>query len=32
VAAAVVLFGLYLAVDLIGRRLRRQAAGEAEIP
>jgi membrane protein DedA with SNARE-associated domain len=32
VAAAVVLFGLYLAVDLIGRRLRRQAAGEAELP
>jgi len=32
VAAAGVLFLLYLTVDLIGRRLRRQAAGEAEIP
>jgi membrane protein DedA with SNARE-associated domain len=32
VAAALVLLGSYIAVDLIGRRLRRQAAGEAEIP
>ncbi len=32
VAAAVVLLGLYVAVDLIGQRLKRQAAGEAEIP
>ena len=28
VAAALVLFGLYVAVDLIGRRLRREAVGE----
>jgi membrane protein DedA with SNARE-associated domain len=28
VAAAVVLFGLYLAVDLMGRRFRREAIGE----
>ena len=32
VAAAAVLLGLYVAVDVIGRRLRRQAAGEAELP
>jgi membrane protein DedA with SNARE-associated domain len=32
VAAAGILFGLYLAVDLIGRKLKRDAAGEAEIP
>jgi membrane protein DedA with SNARE-associated domain len=32
VAAAVVLFGLYVIVDLLGRRLKRDAAGEAEIP
>lgn len=32
VAAAAVMFALYLAVDLIGRRLRREAAGEAELP
>jgi membrane protein DedA with SNARE-associated domain len=32
VAAAVVLFGLYVAVDLLGRKLRDRAAGEAEIP
>jgi membrane protein DedA with SNARE-associated domain len=32
VAAAVVLFGLYLAVDLIGRRLKREAPEEARIP
>jgi len=32
VGAAAVMFALYLAVDLIGRRLRRDAAGEAELP
>ncbi len=32
VAAAVVLLGLYVAVDLIARRLRRRAAGGAEAP
>ena len=32
VAAAGGLFGLYLLVDVIGRRLKRQAAGEAELP
>jgi len=32
VAAAVVLFVLYLVVDLIGRRLKSQASGEAELP
>jgi membrane protein DedA with SNARE-associated domain len=32
VAAAGVLFLLYLTVDVIGRRLRRQAAGEADLP
>jgi len=32
VAAAVVLFVLYLVVDLIGRKLRRDSAGEAELP
>ena len=32
VAGAVVLLGSYIAVDLLGRRLRRRAAGEAEIP
>jgi membrane protein DedA with SNARE-associated domain len=32
VAAAVILLGLYVVVDVMGRRLRRQAAGEAEIP
>jgi membrane protein DedA with SNARE-associated domain len=32
VAAAVLLLGLYVLVDVIGRRLRRQSAGEAEIP
>ena len=32
VAAAGILFGLYLAVDLIGRKLKKEAAGEAEIP
>ncbi|NOT34606.1 MAG: DedA family protein [Candidatus Eisenbacteria bacterium] len=32
VAAAAVLFGLYVAVDLIGRKLKREAAGEAELP
>ena len=31
-AAAAVLLVLYIAVDLIGRRMRSQAAGEAEIP
>ena len=31
VAAAAVLFILYLAVDAIGRKLKREAAGEAEI-
>lgn len=30
--AAAVLFGLYVLVDLIGRKLKRQAAGEAEVP
>jgi membrane protein DedA with SNARE-associated domain len=32
VAAATLLFVLYLVVDMIGRRLRREAAGEAELP
>ncbi|HEY3215705.1 MAG TPA: DedA family protein [Candidatus Eisenbacteria bacterium] len=32
VAAAAVLLGLYLVVDLIGRRLRPQSASEAEAP
>ena len=32
VAAAGILFALYLAVDLIGRKLKRDEAGEAEIP
>jgi len=32
VAAVVVLAALTIAVDLIGRRLKREAAGEAEIP
>jgi membrane protein DedA with SNARE-associated domain len=32
VVAAVVLLGLYVVVDLVARRLRRNAAGEAEIP
>uniref|UniRef100_A0A832MLW5 DedA family protein n=1 Tax=Eiseniibacteriota bacterium TaxID=2212470 RepID=A0A832MLW5_UNCEI len=32
VAAAAVLLALYVAVDVIGRRLRSEAAGEAEIP
>jgi membrane protein DedA with SNARE-associated domain len=32
VAAAALLFALYLAVDLIGRRLKRESAGEAEVP
>jgi len=32
VAAAGILFALYLAVDLVGRKLKRDAAGEAEIP
>jgi len=32
VAAVVVMLVLYLAVDVIGRRLKREAAGEAEIP
>ena len=32
VAAAFVLLALYIVVDLIGRRLRAQSAGEAEIP
>lgn len=32
VAAALLLFVLYLVVDLIGRKLRREAAGEAELP
>ncbi|MFI5372924.1 MAG: DedA family protein, partial [Candidatus Eisenbacteria bacterium] len=32
VGAAAVTFALYLVVDLVGRRLRREAAGEAEIP
>ena len=32
VAAAAVLAALYVAVDIIGRRLKREAAGEAEIP
>jgi membrane protein DedA with SNARE-associated domain len=31
VAAAVVLFGLYLAVDLIGRRLKRDQPGRVEV-
>lgn len=30
VVAAIVLLGLYVAVDLVGRRLKREAAGEAE--
>jgi membrane protein DedA with SNARE-associated domain len=32
VGAAAVLFALYLTVDVIGRRLRREAAGESELP
>ena len=32
VAAAAVLLILYLAVDAIGRKLKREAAGEAEVP
>jgi len=32
VAAALVLFALYLVVDLIGRRLKSRSAGEAELP
>ena len=32
VAAAAVLFALYLVVDLIGRWMRREAAGDAELP
>lgn len=32
VAAAAVLFALYLAVDLIGRRLKREARTEVEVP
>lgn len=32
VVAAIVLLALYVAVDLVGRRLRREAAGEAERP
>jgi membrane protein DedA with SNARE-associated domain len=32
VVAAGILFALYVAVDLIGRRLKREAAGEAELP
>ena len=32
IGAAAVLFVLYLTVDVIGRRLRRDAAGEAELP
>jgi membrane protein DedA with SNARE-associated domain len=32
VAAAGVLFLLYVTVDIIGRQLRRQAAGETELP
>jgi len=32
VVAALILLASYVAVDLIGRRLRRQSAGEAEIP
>jgi membrane protein DedA with SNARE-associated domain len=32
VAAVAVMLVLYLAVDVIGRRLKREAAGEAEIP
>jgi membrane protein DedA with SNARE-associated domain len=31
-AAAVVMLGLYVAVDVIARRLRRRAAGAAEVP
>ena len=31
-AGAAVLLGLYVLVDVIARRLRRQAAGEAEVP
>jgi membrane protein DedA with SNARE-associated domain len=32
VAAVALLAALYLAVDVIGRRLKREAAGEAEVP
>jgi membrane protein DedA with SNARE-associated domain len=32
VAGALILLASYIAVDLLGRRLRRRAAGEAEIP
>ena len=32
VAAAAILAALYVAVDVMGRRLKREAAGEAEIP
>ena len=32
VAAAAVMFALYLTVDLIGRKLKREAAGEVEVP
>jgi len=32
VAAVAVLAALYVLVDLLGRRLKRHAAGEAEIP